>query len=279
MNNNNQYIKSCLNYTGGKYKLLPQIIPLFPENIDTFYDLFCGGCNVSINVNANRIIANDIMPQLIEFLNACKIYSSLEMTNMIHSLINEYSLSKENQEGYLKLREAYNNGNKNWDILYTLICYGFNNQIRFNKQGQFNMPFGKNRSSFNATLEQKFVTFVNHINKKNIKFISKDFVTLPISIIKKDDFVYADPPYSATIASYNENGGWNKNSDLELFEFLDKLNSGGIKFAMSNILRTEWLIDWSSKYNVHKLNYNYKNCNYQKKDKSGSEQEVLITNY
>lgn len=27
----NTYIKSPLNYTGGKYKLLPQIIPLLPE--------------------------------------------------------------------------------------------------------------------------------------------------------------------------------------------------------------------------------------------------------
>ena len=35
-----EYIKSPLNYVGGKYKLLPQILPLFPKNIDTFIDLF-----------------------------------------------------------------------------------------------------------------------------------------------------------------------------------------------------------------------------------------------
>ena len=38
-------IQSPLNYTGGKYKLLPQILPLFPKDIDVFVDLFCGGCN------------------------------------------------------------------------------------------------------------------------------------------------------------------------------------------------------------------------------------------
>ena len=36
------YIKSPLNYVGGKYKLLPQIVPLFPEKIHTFIDLFGG---------------------------------------------------------------------------------------------------------------------------------------------------------------------------------------------------------------------------------------------
>ena len=42
-------IQSPLNYTGGKYRLLSQILPLFPDDIETFVDLFCGGCNVGIN--------------------------------------------------------------------------------------------------------------------------------------------------------------------------------------------------------------------------------------
>lgn len=50
------YIKSPLNYVGGKFKLLPQIMPLFPENISTFVDLFSGGANVGINVEASTIV-------------------------------------------------------------------------------------------------------------------------------------------------------------------------------------------------------------------------------
>ena len=43
MNTNmNTYIKSPINYTGGKYRLLNKIIPLFPENINTFVDFFGG---------------------------------------------------------------------------------------------------------------------------------------------------------------------------------------------------------------------------------------------
>lgn len=34
-----KFIKSPLNYVGGKFKLLPQIIPLFPTNINRFFDL------------------------------------------------------------------------------------------------------------------------------------------------------------------------------------------------------------------------------------------------
>ena len=64
----NTYIKSPLNYTGGKYKLLPQIIPMLPSNINTFVDLFGGGFNVGINIKANKIIYNDTISELVILL-------------------------------------------------------------------------------------------------------------------------------------------------------------------------------------------------------------------
>lgn len=64
----NEYVKSPLNYTGGKYKLLPQIIPLLPDNIDKFLDLFGGSGTISANVKADRIICNDINKQVIKIL-------------------------------------------------------------------------------------------------------------------------------------------------------------------------------------------------------------------
>ena len=54
------YIKSPLNYTGGKFRLLPQLLPHFPDNADVFVDLFCGGASVGLNVRAERVILNDI---------------------------------------------------------------------------------------------------------------------------------------------------------------------------------------------------------------------------
>lgn len=67
-----KYIKSPLNYVGGKYKLLKDIIPLFPEKINTFVDLFGGGFNVGVNVNAERIIYNELCNQVVELMNYLK---------------------------------------------------------------------------------------------------------------------------------------------------------------------------------------------------------------
>lgn len=284
------FIKSPLNYTGGKYKLLPQLLEIFPKEIDTFVDLFAGGGNVAVNVNAKHIIYNDIMWQVPEMLQEFKRVGVEECLQRIDYFIEAYELSKDNREGYLKLRECYNNS---FDLeflltdplmLYTLICYSFNNQIRFNSKHEYNMPFGKNRSSFNPALREKFVAFVNRLQEIDIQFFSKDFRKLKIGGLKGSDFVYCDPPYLITVASYNENGGWGEQAERELLSKLDEIDNAGVRFGLSNVLESKGkentiLKEWAKRYKVNYLEHTYSNCSYHKKDKESKDVEVLITNY
>lgn len=274
------YIKSSLNYVGGKYKLLPQILPLFPENISTFVDLFGGGFNVGINVNAEYIIYNDISEQVVGLLECFKREELNVLLGEIDTYIEKYDLSKENKEGYLELRDNYNSVEKTPMKFYTLLCYAFNNQIRFNKNGEYNMPFGKDKSSFNPTLRQKFIDFVEALHSKDCSFMNVSFDKFDFEDFDNNDFVYCDPPYFNSVAAYNEQGGWTEEHEKSLLELLDKLNDKGVKFALSNNLKYDnpLLDEWKNKYNVHYLSGDYSNCNYQKKDKS-KDIEVLITNY
>ena len=98
------------------------------------------------------------------------------------------------------------------------------------------------------------------------------------------DFVYVDPPYRISTATYNEKGGWGIQDDLDLMCFLDNVNSLGSKFALSNVITHKGicnaeLIDWAKKYNLIELDFHYNNSNYQSKAKNYGTQEVLITNY
>ena len=280
-----ELIKSPLNYTGGKFKLLPQILPLIPNDINTFIDLFSGGCNVGINVKANCIICNDIESHIVELLYELNKITKDQALYILKNTINKYQLSKVNEEGFMKIRDDYNNGNTSWYMFYAMLTHAFNYQIRFNKNGKYNMPFGKNRSSFNSKLEKNFIKFVDKLNEINIHFSNYDFNELNIDELNESDFIYCDPPYLITCASYNEQDGWNETKEKELLELLDKLNEKGIRFALSNVLEhkgksNDILKEWSKKYTVHHLNKDYSNCNYHTKDKSKtSTDEILITNY
>lgn len=279
-----KYIKSPFNYIGNKYKLLPQILPLFPDNIDVFYDVFCGGLDVSVNVKANRKVANDINHFVIEILELFKNSDYEMLINDINHIIDKFGLSKENKENYYQFRNYYN-ANKSPILLYVLICFSFNYQFRFNSNHDYNNPSGTNRSHFNKNIEKRLDLFMKGMD--NIEFTSKNFIDLDYSRIATKDFVYFDPPYRSSVGSYNDGKrgfeGWDVNDDLRLFEIIDSLDKRGIKFALSNVFYNNGLTNlelkkWSEKYNIHYLKSSYINSNYQRK-KCNETKEVLITNY
>lgn len=251
-------IQSPLNYTGGKYKLLPQILPLFPKDIDVFVDLFCGGCNVGINVDCNWVIYNDLNENLLYLYNTFKNLDKKSVLEWIYEIIEKYNLSlvskhgydyygcesskglgNYNREGYLRLRADFNqkHANENFDyyyyvMLYVIIVYAFNNQIRFNSNGEFNLPVGKR--DFNKKMEQKLIDFIDKMQSQNCTFTCCDFREFDKSALTSQDFVYIDPPYLITCATYNEQGGWSEADEKDLLTFLDELNGRNIRFASQN---------------------------------------------
>ena len=148
---------------------------------------------MSVNVCSERVVYNDICEPVVELLQFLKENSIEYSLQYIDTLVSEYQLSKENQKGYLQLRNYYNRENKHPLVFYTMICYAFNNQIRFNKNGDFNMPFGKDRSSFNPVLCEKFIAFCNRLSTLNIKFSNHSFTDLRLDKLSETDFIYADP--------------------------------------------------------------------------------------
>lgn len=279
------FLKSPLNYIGGKYKLLPQIIPLFPDNVKTFVDLFAGGGDVFINVEADKIIANDINNYLIDIYRAFQQSDVEEIVTQIETTIAQWNLSATNEESYKSFRDYYNQTHTPID-LFILICYSYNHQFRFNANHQFNNPFGRNRSWFNPTLRRNLIRFIRQI--KDIEFHATNFKLLDLSFLKADDFVYADPPYLITTGSYNDGKrgfeGWTWKEETWLYDKLDDLNKNNVKFALSNVMshkgKTNLILEeWSKKYNVNLLEKDYRNSSYHSKDNDTVTREVLITNY
>ena len=299
-------IQSPLNYTGGKYRLLKQILPHFPDEIDYFVDLFCGGCNVGLNVNAERVLFNDNNSHLRYLYNTFKSLEKQMTFQIIDGIIEEYGLSRSMENGYdfygcdssrglgdynrepfLKLREDFNKStvDSNYYImLFVLIVYAFNNQIRFNSKGEFNLPVGKR--DFNEKMQTKLSDFIDRLQESNYTFSCVDFREFDVSMLTENSLVYCDPPYLITCATYNEQDGWNEQTERDLLDFLDRLNENRIKFALSNVLTSKGktntiLAEWSEQrdYRTIHLDYSYSNSNYHTKDRTDSTDEVLIVNY
>ncbi len=131
-------------------------------------------------------------------------------------------------------------------------------------------------------MKNKLKDFMKVLHEKDVIFSSDDFREIvPLS---ENTFIYADPPYSITTATYTENKAWWFKDDLDLFKYLDQCDKNNIKFALSNVTQhkgiiNKQLLEWAKKYKIHYLDFNYNNSNYQSKAKTKTTHEVLITNY
>lgn len=284
-------VKAPFNYIGNKYRIINDLEQYFPQDINNFVDLFCGGGDVTINTEANHKTANDINFFVIGILNWIKSHSIEDTLTHINERIKEYHLSKTNKEGFLVFRKQYNSTpipERHPVDLYVLMCYGFNYQFRFNSKLEFNNPFGQERSCFSDTMKTNLISL--HQRIQNTDFTSLDFREVDLSSLEKGDFLYADPPYILSCGSYNDGKrgfkGWSLGDDMDLMHILDKLNMRGIRFAMSNVMehkgnKNTKLQQWTDRngYFVHSIKFNYNNSNYHSRNKENKTQEVLITNY
>lgn len=281
------YLKSPLNYIGGKYKLLNQIIPLFPNDISIFVDLFSGGANVGINVDAKKHIFIDMNTKINEMFRFFSKENSTELIKKIEKRIKEYNLSKTNAKGYNDFRKQYNS-NPNPLDLYVLISFSYNYQIRFNNNLNYNNPFGKNRSHFSKNMRNNLINFTERLHVLDHEFIDSYFQDVDLSYLDKHSFVYLDPPYLITTGSYNDGNrgfrNWGIKEEKKMYNLMKWLTKKGIKYALSNVIthkNSEHTLLKNfireNDVNVYYLDYSYHNSSYN--TSRYNSEEVLITNY
>ena len=281
---------------GNKKKLINKgLIDLFPDDISIFVDLFSGSGVVSMNTKAKKYVVNDVDSNLYDLYQMFKTNDSQAIIDHIEKRVKEYQLAKERTKrnefkdktkiekykaAYANFRDYYN---KNPSVLdfYTLMFYSFSQQFRFNSKGEFNMPCGND--CFAEKNKEYIKDGCKFFSSADTYISSKDFREFPVSNLTIKDFVYLDPPYFNTTATYNENGGWSETDEDDLYAFCESLNTRGIRFAMSNVfenknIKNQKLINWVSKmgWNV----YTFDGFTYMACGKGNSDaKEVLITNY
>lgn len=300
------FLKSPIFYMGNKYDLLYELIPRFPKSdqVETFIDLFGGSGTVSLNVPYNNIIYNELNNNIVNLLQLFIDYEEKEIIKHIENRIEQFELNKEGtdvrqnvenierirekyNQNYLNFRDFYNNQeNKNILDLYTLTFYSFCNLIRFNSKNQFNMPFG-NRC-FLDIHKQQIKQCCENIKNKNIKISNKNALDLLKEIKEYNNkmFIYLDPPYTNTMAIYNESrefGGWGVEDDLKLFEELDRLNNLGVKWCMSNVLENKGknnnhIKEWAEQKGYEIIYLEDKTYSSLGKGNANSK-EIMVVNY
>jgi DNA adenine methylase len=216
---------------GIKTKLVPWVKSIVPRDFGgRWVEPFMGTGAVAFNIAPANALLCDTNPHLVNF------YSSLASGEITSEIVGEYlategsALLEKGEDHYYEIRSRFNKHHSPLDFLF-LNRAGFNGMIRFNKKGEFNIPFCRKPQRFAQAYMTKIVNQVICVEKllrtKNFVFKCQDF-SATIQEASSKDLIYCDPPYIDRHVDYYS--GWNESSEIRLHKALSDFDG---KFILS----------------------------------------------
>jgi DNA adenine methylase len=201
-------MKPPLKWAGGKRWLVPRLTALWQAHLSRQYvEPFCGGLGVSLGLKPNCAVLNDINPHLINFYQHLQL--GLDIT--IEMKNEEKSFYAHRKRFNLLINNGGSQSAEAAQLFYYLNRTCFNGLCRFNRSGEFNVPFGKHSA---ITYAQDFSAFASVF--RNWVFTCCDLETLTFD---PDAFIYADPPYDVEFTTYSS-GGFSWDDQVRTAEWL-----------------------------------------------------------
>lgn len=306
-NNKIEIIKPLLKWVGGKTQIIDKIINEFPKEINNYHEIFLGGGSVLLALlsyqKANKIKINNNI--YVYDINEVLIYlykniqtNHIELYNQLQEIIKEYNECKEeeinrkpkdineakkNKENYYYwIRDKYNKlNNEEKKSIYGSALFIFLNKTCFRgifriSSNGFNVPYGNYKNP--EIINKEHLNKINELIKEVI-FECQDY-RKSLENIKKDDFIYLDPPYikenDKSFVGYTENGFNIENHEI-LFKIIHELTEKNIKIMLSNsdvkIIEDRFK---ENKYNIERI---ICKRTINSKNPESKTKEVLIKNY
>lgn len=272
-------VSPVLKWSGGKTQLMEQLTPLMPnEEITTYCEPFLGGGAMLFSIQPGVAHVNDINAGLMNVYNVIKHFPE--------ALIAELSGYENTVEFYYKIRGLDRDAErfaalsavKQAARFMYLNKTCFNGLYRENRQGQFNVSYGKykNPDFVNA---KRIRAVSQYFNAANIYFTSVDFSEV-LKTLSEGSFVYLDPPYDPVSETANFTGytryGFTRDDHIRLKQCCDEMTARGIKFMLSNS-NTDFIRQLYAGYNIIEVSARRAiNCNGCGR---GRIIELIIRNY
>ena len=203
-------LRPPLKWAGGKRWLLPLIEGVWADRKHRRYvEPFCGGLAVALGLQPGRALLNDLNEHLINFYRQLRRGLSLTIDARYDKKLFYSHRSLFNQ----LIEDGHANTSEAAQLFYYLNRTCFNGLCRFNRSGEFNVPFGQYKS---VNYGMDFAPYQKMFRSWN--FTSFDLEKLPI---ERNDFIYADPPYDVEFTTYSA-GGFSWDDQIRTAKFLGK---------------------------------------------------------
>lgn len=185
-------LKPIIKWSGGKSDELNHILEHIPTTYDTYLEPFIGGGALYFHINPNKAVINDVHKELIDFYQSIKNGNANNIYDFMKSHPND-------EETYYKVR-SYNHDDilDNAKRFYYLRKTCFRGMLRYNKKGEFNIPFGRYKTCNYEDLKNK--EYENLL--KNTEIHNESFEYIFEKYNDPNNFMFLDPPYDSEFTDY-----------------------------------------------------------------------------
>ncbi|WBM55321.1 Dam family site-specific DNA-(adenine-N6)-methyltransferase [Enterobacter hormaechei] len=221
-----------LKWAGGKYSLLPELDRLIPAG-KRLVEPFVGGGSVFLNSEKHEsFLLADVNADLIN------LYQMLEVDHIRVCSLARMLFERANSEvAYKELRDEFNNQRmgapERAAAFLFLNRHCFNGLIRYNRDGFFNVGWGKYEAPYFPEIEIKAFKQKSH----KCVFLNAGY-RRTLALAGEGDVVYCDPPYeplpgTAGFTNYAA-GGFSWADQISLAESCVAAHRRGAKVLISN---------------------------------------------
>lgn len=241
-------------WAGGKRQIQEEILSYFPKFTGRYFEPFLGGGAMFFRLQPENAILSDVNSGLVNVYKQIKTKHEavVESCNEIEANYNALSFEAKSEYFY-DARSEFNSESRDSVKAASLFLFlnkaGFNGIYRENRQGEFNVPFGKRETiqicdtaNINAVSESLKTAEILDLPIEDIFRIPEHETEDNPFIPKEGDFIYLDPPYipltkTAAFTSYTkENFGHTAQKNLQerLAELIKIFTQRGVGFVLSN---------------------------------------------
>lgn len=280
-------LNSPIRWAGSKKKILNEMLNAFKPNKENYIECFLGSAVVLINVlknndklNYKNFYVNDINSNIINFYKLLQKKPNylIKHISELAKVYNSYNGS-EKEKYYYDLREQFNE-EKDQDnksiLFYFLMKTGFNGVYRENKNGKFNVPFGRKEK---IIINEEYLEELSKLIKP-VKFYNLDYKSF-LDKMKKDEivensFMYFDPPYLPDDLLISQKQELYTNDAFDHRGFVDKIIDLKGKYMMISMSDSKQADDIYGKFIKNNVKEIFRTINPIKLFPST---EIAFTNY
>ena len=186
-------MKPLLKWSGNKQDELQHIIPHVPASFDTYVEPFLGGAAVFFELRPEKAVLNDIHPELMTFYRQIGAGNAERIYDLMKNHPN-------NEDTYYRVRDVFEPQD---DIekafkFYYLRKHCYRGMLRYNKDGKFNIPYGRYKTMNYEILKNNDY----HRVLNNATLLNGDFQVVFDNYNSPENFCFIDQPYDSKFTDY-----------------------------------------------------------------------------